>query len=258
MRAAARITVMALLVAACRPAEPTVPPELLEVGAAGEVGPSTPRAGFVVYGVPAAQLEAPLQRVVSGSDEADDGSSAEGSVAAGVRIEVMRDVAAGSTVLQEATASPRTVTLGLRIPDGTPVRRVADEIAAVVHDAIRQERVYRRQTPDETLRTGRGDCTEIADLTATVLRDLGVDARVVGGVAPHEGRLRWHAWVEYYDGRWATIDPTLDQHPADAGHIRMAVSEEGARLEALEGLIGRVRVEPAAAPVNPSAPAGGP
>lgn len=74
------------------------------------------------------------------------------------------------------------------------------------------------------LRERRGDCTEYANLLTTMARALGFAARTVTGLAYDAGTEMFalHNWSEVaLDGRWLPVDPTWNQVPADAGHLRL-------------------------------------
>jgi transglutaminase-like putative cysteine protease len=72
------------------------------------------------------------------------------------------------------------------------------------------------QTPDETLRNGRGSCRDFAVLMMEAARSLGVAARFVSGYifAPNDsgysGGGATHAWMQAYlpGAGWIDFDPT--------------------------------------------------
>ena len=83
----------------------------------------------------------------------------------------------------------------------------------------------------EVLRTKVGDCNEHTALYVAMARALGIPSRIAVGlvyVRGITGAFYYHAWPEVYldedDGRglWLPVDPTLNQFPADATHIRLA------------------------------------
>lgn len=129
------------------------------------------------------------------------------------------------------------------------VRDIAQAVSDRVRTEVRPGAVQSASSPAETLARGVGDCTEMADLAAELLREQGVDARVVAGVAYHEGALRWHAWNEYWDGRWATLDVALNQHPVDATHLRLDLGASTRDLVALDAFIAG-RADGSVAPVT--------
>ena len=58
-------------------------------------------------------------------------------------------------------------------------------------------------------------------------RSLGLPSRIAVGLAYVRGAFYYHAWPEVYveeRGRalWLPVDPTLNQFPADATHLRLA------------------------------------
>jgi transglutaminase-like putative cysteine protease len=79
----------------------------------------------------------------------------------------------------------------------------------------------------EVLRTKVGDCNEHTALYVAMARALGIPARIAVGMVYIHGAFYYHAWPEIYladgDGRgtWLPVDPTLNQFPADATHLRL-------------------------------------
>ena len=84
------------------------------------------------------------------------------------------------------------------------------------------------------LRTKVGDCNEHTALYVAMARALGIPARIAVGLVYIHGAFYYHAWPEVYideggKGRargppalWLPVDPTLNQFPADATHLRLA------------------------------------
>ena len=56
----------------------------------------------------------------------------------------------------------------------------------------------------------------------------GIPARIAVGLVYIHGAFYYHAWPEVYidegngRGLWLPVDPTLNQFPADATHLRLA------------------------------------
>jgi len=64
-------------------------------------------------------------------------------------------------------------------------------------------------TAIDTLLSGAGVCRDLAHLTITLCRALGVPARLVSVYAPGLMQMDFHAVVEVWrDGRWEVLDPT--------------------------------------------------
>lgn len=80
----------------------------------------------------------------------------------------------------------------------------------------------------EVLRTKVGDCNEHTVLFVALARSLGIAARINVGLVYVHGAFYYHAWPEVFidegkdQGLWLPVDPTLNQFPADATHVRLA------------------------------------
>lgn len=94
-----------------------------------------------------------------------------------------------------------------------------------------------------TLTTKKGDCNEHAALFAALARSIGVPTRVAAGVMYHKGAFFYHAWNEVcLDGKWISLDSTLNQIPADLTHIRF-VHGETQEMIRIGALIGKLQIE---------------
>jgi transglutaminase-like putative cysteine protease len=78
----------------------------------------------------------------------------------------------------------------------------------------------------EVAHTPRGDCTEHGVLAVALLRRLGVPARGALGWIGTGGVMGLHFWVEVEIGkRWIPIDPTFDEAPASALHLKLGTTD---------------------------------
>jgi transglutaminase-like putative cysteine protease len=99
----------------------------------------------------------------------------------------------------------------------------------------------------EVLRTKVGDCNEHTVLFVALARSIGIPARINVGVAYVHGAFYYHAWPEVYldegkgRGLWLPVDPTFNQFPADATHVRLARGGLD-KQTAILPLIGRARM----------------
>jgi transglutaminase-like putative cysteine protease len=79
-------------------------------------------------------------------------------------------------------------------------------------------------------------------------RSLGLPARIAVGLVYLRGAFYYHAWPEVWveeprgRGLWLPVDPTLNQFPADATHVRLTRGGLE-RQAAILGLVGRARLE---------------
>jgi len=112
----------------------------------------------------------------------------------------------------------------------------------------------------EVLRTRVGDCNEHTALYVALARAVGLPARIAVGLVHLHGAFYYHAWAEVYleengRGLWLPVDPTLNEFPADATHLRLA--RGGLEKQAvILGLIGKATItvldldlDPTATPV---------
>ncbi len=109
----------------------------------------------------------------------------------------------------------------------TPRQR-AERLTRYVHALIEKRPTVSIPSAVEVLRTRVGDCNEHTALYVALARAAGVPARVAVGLVHLLGAFYYHAWAEVYleeppgRGLWLPADPTLNQFPADATHIRLA------------------------------------
>jgi transglutaminase-like putative cysteine protease len=148
--------------------------------------------------------------------------------------------------------------------DAPEIRAEAEAaVAGVTGDRAKAERLTRHvnailekkptvslPSAREVLRTRVGDCNEHTALYVAMARALGIPARIAVGLAyvrGIQGAFYYHAWPEVYleehgRGLWLPVDPTFNQFPADATHVRLArggLDQQAAILP----MIGRLRMD---------------
>jgi len=117
-----------------------------------------------------------------------------------------------------------------------------------VHDSVRSTYSARLTNALEVLTNLEGDCTEHSILFVGLARAAGLPAREVAGLIymddPRPG-FYFHQWAKVWVGKWVDVDPTFDQVPVDATHVKLS---EGDLLEQVKlmPLIGQVRISLAA------------
>jgi len=62
------------------------------------------------------------------------------------------------------------------------------------------------------------------------------------GLVYVDGSFFYHAWPEVWLDGWVAVDPTLDQLPADAAHIRFLIGGLARQVEIVR-LIGNLEIE---------------
>jgi transglutaminase-like putative cysteine protease len=125
--------------------------------------------------------------------------------------------------------------------DRSPAR-AAELLTHWVHGNLRREIVAGAPSAERVLETRRGDCNASTTLYVALARAAGLPARTVAGLVYLNGRFYYHAWAEVYLGDWVAVDPTFDQYPADAAHLRFAIGGLARQVELIP-LVGRLTLE---------------
>ena len=92
------------------------------------------------------------------------------------------------------------------------------------------------------LATKQGDCNEHAVLLTALCRAAGIPARVAAGLVHLNGSFFYHAWVEVFLGAWVTVDPALNQFPADVSHIKFVDGDMENQVSILR-LVGKLKID---------------
>jgi transglutaminase-like putative cysteine protease len=145
--------------------------------------------------------------------------------------------------------APEIVAEAQRAAAGAPTPRAkAERLVRHVHALVEKRPTVSLPSALEVLRTRVGDCNEHTALYVALARALGLPARVAVGLVYLRGAFYYHAWAEVWveEGRgrglWLPVDPTLNQFPADATHLRLARGGLD-RQVAIVGLVGRARID---------------
>ncbi|MBM3298407.1 MAG: transglutaminase domain-containing protein [Deltaproteobacteria bacterium] len=94
------------------------------------------------------------------------------------------------------------------------------------------------------LRSREGECQSHAYLYASLARSLKIPTRVVSGMVYSDKMgFLYHAWAESYVNGWISVDPTLNQIPADATHIKISTGESADEAQLLLKMVGKVKME---------------
>jgi len=131
-------------------------------------------------------------------------------------------------------------------------RARAERLTRYVNALLDKKPTISLPSAREVLRTKVGDCNEHTALYVAMARALGIPARISVGLVFIHGAFYYHAWPEVYitegglalgpegldekglgakrlgtkalgtKGLWLPVDPTLNEFPADATHLRLA------------------------------------
>jgi transglutaminase-like putative cysteine protease len=130
---------------------------------------------------------------------------------------------------------------------GGTARQQAERLTRYVNSVLEKKPTVSLPSALEVLRTRVGDCNEHTALFVALARAAGIPARINVGLVAVRNAFYYHAWPEVYlaEGRgrglWLPVDPTFNQFPADATHVRLArggLDKQAAILP----LIGRVKM----------------
>ncbi|HET9830966.1 MAG TPA: transglutaminase-like domain-containing protein, partial [Vicinamibacterales bacterium] len=127
-------------------------------------------------------------------------------------------------------------------------RAQAERLTRVVNGLLEKKPTVSIPSAREVLRTRVGDCNEHTALFVAMARAVGIPARIAVGLVFVRGAFYYHAWPEVYidsgnhRGLWLPVDPTLNEFPADATHIRLARGGLDKQTVILP-LIGRLKME---------------
>ena len=138
---------------------------------------------------------------------------------------------------QEIIRQAETIVKGAE-DDSEKVRR----LAAWVYREVEKRPVLSIPSAVEVLRQKAGDCNEHAVLFTALARSLGIPANIQAGIIYQEGHFFYHAWAQVYLGAWVSVDPLLNQIPADATHIRLVTGDLDQQVDIVK-IIGRLKVE---------------
>ncbi len=132
--------------------------------------------------------------------------------------------------------------------DAALPRARAERLLRYVHALLEKKPTVSLPSALEVLKTRVGDCNEHTALYVAMARSLGLPSRMAVGLVYLRGAFYYHAWAEVYAaegpgrGLWMPVDPTLNQFPADATHLRLARGGLD-RQAAILGLVGRARIQ---------------
>jgi len=124
----------------------------------------------------------------------------------------------------------------------------AERLVRHVHAILEKKPTVSLPSALEVLKTRIGDCNEHTALYVAMARSLGLPSRIAVGLVYLRGAFYYHAWSEVWieeargRGLWLPVDPTLNQFPADATHVRLTRGGLD-RQAAIIGLVGRARLE---------------
>jgi hypothetical protein len=138
---------------------------------------------------------------------------------------------------------PEIRALARRIVNGeTRAVKAATRIKDWVFRELAKEPTVSIPNALEVLRTKKGDCNEHAVLFAALARAAGIPSKTAVGVVYLRGAFYYHAWSEVWLGEWVSLDPVLNQFPADVTHVKFLEGDIDRQVDILQ-LIGNLKIK---------------
>ena len=94
----------------------------------------------------------------------------------------------------------------------------------------------------DVLKMKVGDCNEHTTLFVALCRAAGIPSKFCAGIVYNQGSFYYHAWSDVFVGNWVSVDPTMNQLPADATHIQFVEGGLDKQL-IIVNLVGIVKLE---------------
>ena len=121
-------------------------------------------------------------------------------------------------------------------------REAAKKLNTWVYETLNKQAVVSIPSAVEVLKQKVGDCNEHTTLYTALARAEGIPSRMAAGIVYMKNGFYYHAWPEVWLGEWVAIDPTFNQFPADATHIRFVTGDLAKQSEILK-LVGKLKVD---------------
>ena len=120
--------------------------------------------------------------------------------------------------------------------------RAARKLNEWVYNTLEKKPVVSIPSALEVLEQRAGDCNEHTTLYTALARAAGIPTRMAGGIVYMDDGFYYHAWPEVWLGEWIAVDPTFNQFPADATHIRFVTGNLDKQSDIMK-LVGKLKVD---------------
>ena len=121
-------------------------------------------------------------------------------------------------------------------------KKVVAKLVEGVHKFVKKNPTASLPSAIDVLRTKEGDCNEHSILFTALARAKGIPTKIyVGLVNLHGFAFYYHAWCAVWLGKWVPVDPTLNQFPADVGHLKLKEGEISEQAQVLK-VVGKLNI----------------
>ncbi|MDY6862090.1 MAG: transglutaminase-like domain-containing protein [Thermodesulfobacteriota bacterium] len=128
------------------------------------------------------------------------------------------------------------------IGENTDPLTVASKINTWIFKNIKKSPTVSIPYALQVLKSKEGDCNEHTTLFTALCRSVGIPARMCVGLVHMKGSFYYHAWPEVFLDRWRAVDPTLNQFPADATHLRFLIGGLDRQLDLIK-IVRKLKIE---------------
>ena len=128
------------------------------------------------------------------------------------------------------------------VRDNRDAETAARKLLRWVCSAVKKKPTLSIPSALEVLDLKVGDCNEHTALFTALSRSLGIPTRICVGMVYLKDKFYYHAWPEIYLGQWVAVDPTFDQFPADATHIRFVIGDLSDQIKILS-VVNKIKLE---------------
>jgi len=118
---------------------------------------------------------------------------------------------------------------------------LVEKLTHWVYDNLKKRPTVSMPSAIDVLKTMEGDCNEHSVLFAALARALGIPTKIYVGLVNLGSAYYYHAWCSVYLGDWVPVDPTFDEFPANAGHLKLKEGELAEQTKVLK-VVGRVGI----------------
>ncbi len=126
-----------------------------------------------------------------------------------------------STLLIQSDHPSITAAADKIVSEGSSAMEAAAKISNWVYNNLEKQYTFSIPSAVEVLKIKTGDCNEHTVLFTALARAAGIPTRISTGLVYHQGSFYYHAWADVYLGGWISVDPLMNQFPADATHLKL-------------------------------------
>jgi len=129
------------------------------------------------------------------------------------------------------------------VGDEKNAKKVVATLVAGVYNLLEKKPTASLPSAIDVLRTKEGDCNEHSILFTALARAKGIPTKIHVGLVNLQGSAYYyHAWCAVWLGKWVPVDPTLNQFPADVGHLKLKEGEIAEQAEVLR-VVGKLHIK---------------